>query len=259
MNRLSRLQQDFQHCLLAGNDEPVLSAITGTGRTAPKAQLAVYTNAYRLRLRDVLETDFPALAAALGYEAFDELADAYIEAHPSRGYSLRTFGARLPAFLRTQPGYKETPALAELATFEWTLGDAFDAADDPVVTVEDMTRIPPDHWPGLRFVFHAGVCRVDFAWNAPELWKAHKTESTPPEVQENSEPVAWVIWRQDFKVRCRSLEDHEPPLIDAARQAATFADMCELLTRAIPPEDVPLHAASTLKRWVNDGLISRVV
>lgn len=258
MKHLAQLQRDFQHCLLVRNNGAVLSAITANGRAAPDTQLAVYSHAYRLRLREVLANDFPVLAAALGDGAFDELADAYIEAHPSRGYSLRGFGAQLATFLRKQPGYRATPALAELAMFEWTLGEAFDAADDPVVTIEAMTHIPPGDWPGLRLVFHASVHRIDFAWNTPELWKAHKAGSETPEVDGNSAPVPWLIWRQDLKTRFRSLENGEQPVFDAARQGAIFADMCEVLSETIPPEAVPLRAASILKRWISDGLVSRV-
>ena len=258
MKRLAQLQRNFQHCLLDRNHDAVLSAISASGCAAPAMQLAVYSNAYRLRLREVLETDFPVLAAALGEDAFDELADAYIEVHPSHSYSLRDFSGQLASFLCKQPGYREIPVLAELATFEWRLGKAFDADDDPVITTETMCHIPPQDWPGLHLVFHASVHRIDFGWNTPELWKAHKADTTMPEVRENSAPVPWLLWRQNLKIRFRSLENDEQLVFDAAQQGATFADMCDMLSISISPESVPLRAASILKRWISDGLVSRI-
>jgi hypothetical protein len=258
MKHLAQLQRNFQHCLLDRNNDAVLSAITTNGRAAPVTQLAVYTNAYRLRLREVLANDYPVLSAAVGDDVFDELANAYIEAHPSHGYSLRSFGAKLATFLRKQPGYRETPVLTELAMFEWSLGNSFDAADDPVISIEAMAQIPPDHWPGLQLLFHTSVHRINFVWNTPELWKAHKAETTMPEIRENSAPVPWIIWRQDLKIRFRSLENDEQLIFDAARQGANFADICDMLSKTLPPENVPPRAASILKRWVSDGLISRI-
>jgi hypothetical protein len=258
MKHLAQLQRNFQHGLLARNPTPVLPVITTAGRATPKTQLLVYTNAYHLRLQEVLELDYPVLAAALGGVVFDALADAYIEAYPSHGYSLRGFGAQLVTFLRKQPGYRETPVLAELASFEWRLGQVFDAVDDPVITTEAMQQIPHENWPGLQLVFRASVDRIDFGWNTPALWKAHKAETTPPEVRKNAVPEPWLIWRQDLTIQFRSLENDEQLFFNLALQGATFAEMCEVLSASIPPENVPLRAASILKRWISDGLVSRI-
>lgn len=258
MKHLERLQHDFQHSLLADDSRHVLPAITAAGRAGPGRQLSVYTNAYRSRLREVLELDYPVLAAALGEQSFDELAFAYIDACPSQGYSLRSFGTRLADFLGTQPDYHRTPVLAELAGFEWALGRAFDAADTPLVTIQAMADIEPDSWPRLRLVFHPGVQRRDFDWNTPALWQAYKSEMPIPEVQKNPAPEPWLIWRRDLSVHFRSLENHEPLLLDQAMQGETFEKLCETLGHAIPGNEVPLLAASTLKRWVCDGLVSGI-
>jgi hypothetical protein len=259
MNHLAQLQHNFLHSILDRNQSSIVSAISASGRAAPTTQLAVYSNAYLLRLREVLEIDFPVLATVLGENAFNKLADTYIKVHPSHTYSLRSFGAQLATFLRKQPGYKETPVLAELATFEWGLGQAFDAVNNPVITTETMSQIPPENWPRLQLVFHASVYRIDFVWNTPELWKAHKADLTPPEIRKNSAPVPWIIWRQDYNIRFRSLEDNEEPFFNAAHEGASFANMCDVMSELIIPEKVPLHAASILKRWIRDGLISRIM
>jgi hypothetical protein len=256
MKDLHQLQRNFQLCLLDGDSAAVLPAITPAGRAAPDRQLSVYNNAYRSRLREVLEIDYPVLAAALG-DGFDELTAAYIDAHPSHGFSLRSFGAQLAAFLKRQPDYCEIPVLAELATFEWTLGQAFDAADDKLVMMEDMEQIAVEAWPVLRLDFHPSVHRIDFAWNTPTLWHAHKSRAEMPEVKENGTTVPWLIWRKELTVQFRSLEDLEPLMFDIACQGGNFEEMCEALRTQIPVEEVPLRAASILKRWIGDGLVSR--
>ena len=255
MKHLAQLQHDFQHSLLTDDSRSVLPAITAAGRAEPDRQLSVYTNAYRSRLREVLELDYPVLAAALSEQAFDELAFAYIDACPSQDYSLRSFGAQLAEFLDTQPDYCGTPVLAELAGFEWTLGRAFDAADTALLTVKAMADIVPDRWPELRLIFHSSVQLIHFEWNTTALWQAYKSEIPIPEVQKNPVAEPWLIWRKDLSVHFRSLEEHEHLMLDRAKQGAAFEVLCETLGRAMPKDEVPLHAASTLKRWVSDGLV----
>ena len=124
---------------------------------------------------------------------------------------------------------------------------------------QTFQQIPSEDWPSLRLVFHASVYRINFSWNTPELWKAHKAGSTPPEVRENSAPVPWVIWRQNLKIRFRSLENDEQSFFNAAQEGATLTDMCDVLSVLNFPESVPLRAASILKRWIRDGLISLIM
>ncbi len=258
MKNLAQLQLDFQHSLLVEDNSHMLPAISSAGRAAPDRQLSVYANAYRSRLQEVLESDYPVLAAALGEQAFHELVIAYIDACPSHGYSLRSFGAQLADFLNTHPDYCQTPVLAELAGFEWALGRAFDANDDPAVSIKAMAKTAPDRWPELRLIFHASVQRIDFAWNTPALWQAHKSKMPIPEVHKNPAAVPWLIWRRDLSVHFRSLENNEPLLLDRALQGATFETLCEALGHEVPEDKLALHAASTLKRWVSDGLVSAI-
>ena len=258
MSRLAALQRDFQRFLLGPACDAVPPWVSVSGRAAPATQLAVYTSAYRARLKEVLALDFPALNVLLGEECFEELAHAYIDAHPSQGFTLRDFGGHMACFLRQQAGYKDRPFLGELAAFEWTLGQAFDAADVPVFTEQAMSALPAEEWPRLQLVLHPSVHRLDFVWNAPGLWKAYTSDCPKPVIPAQTEPVPWLIWRDELTTRFRSLEHDEHVALDAARGGATFVEMCETLSTAIPPEVVPLRAASLLKSWIGQGLISGI-
>ncbi len=259
MNKLAMLQRNFQHDLLEGNIISLVPAISTTGRARPEIQLGIYANAYCLRLREVLQLDYPVLLATLGNDDFRALANAYITAHPSQGYTLRDYGARLPAFMRNHTVYSERPAWAEMAEFEWRLGVAFDANDDPLVTASMMNDLSFKAWPDIRFIFHASVQIINIAWNTPAAWNACKTNMPAPEVHECTPSVSWLIWRQDQKVQFRSLEDDETVLLDSAWQGDTFADMCDVLSTVVPRETVPFRAASFLKRWISDGMISQII
>ena len=54
---------------------------------------------------------------------------SFIAAHPSVHRSIRWYGSELADFLIDRPPFAEQPILSELARFEWTLAEVFDAAD----------------------------------------------------------------------------------------------------------------------------------
>lgn len=254
MNALRRLQQDFQGYLLQC-DARMQGQVAGTARVSAEVRLGIYADAYRLRLLEALTTDYIALRAMLGDDEFDDLGRAYIDAHPSRHFSIRWFGRHLAQFLRTTAPYADHPLLAEMAAFEWAMTDAFDAADTAPVDVADIAAIPAADWPQLRFTLHPSAQRLDLAWNVPTLWKALTKDEAPPEPTRGDFPVAWKIWRQGLKTYFRSLGVDEAWAFDAMRAGEDFAAVCAGLTEWIDATHVAQHAAGLLKQWVTDGLI----
>lgn len=254
MNTLAPTQHEFQNYLLDGGDT-IVARVVDAGALDAHARLAIYAEAYRLRLLEALETDFVALRALLGNEAFTQLGRAYIAAHPSRHPSLRHFGRQLAEFLGAASPWKDQPWLAELAAFEWALTDAFDAADDPILDIDAIAAIAPTDWPRLRFEPHASLVRLDLRWNASVLWKAadQGLDMPPPVASDIATP--WVIWRRDLQSYFRSLDASEAGTLDALRTGANFAALCEVLCEWIDANEVPTHAAGLLKRWGTDGML----
>lgn len=261
MNRLAELQQNFQSCLLhpeLTHNESQINWISDSGRATPEKQLSIYSIGYRLRLKEVLENDYPAIASLLGEEQFEQLANAYIDAQPSHYYSLREFGQHFSTFVNGLDLINDIPWVSQLALFEWNLGQAFDSGNNEVLTEQDLSSIAPDDWPTLKFIIHPSVHRMDFDWNIAEIWK-NLTAETPqfiPAVK--TSPQAWVIWRKDLITQFRSLECDEQETLDALINKADFEGICEILLQFIPIEDIPLHAATLLKTWVSQGLISKL-
>ena len=257
MSTLRRLQEDFQGYLLA-LDERMHPHAVGNAQVSAGERLAIYADAYRLRLLEALATDYPGLHTVLGDDEFDAMGRAYITAHPSVHFSLRWYGDRMSEFLALVEPYSKYPAFAEMATFEWAKSDAFDAADAALCSVADMAAIPPDAWPGLGFVVHSSLRRLDLRWNVPTVWKAIDAGEEPPALLENDYPIAWLVWRQDLLTYFRSLSVDEAWALDALQRGETFAAICEGLTEWVDAQNVALHAASLLKQWLTDGLICEI-
>jgi hypothetical protein len=253
-DRLRQLQLRFK-AYLQQDDPAIHDDIVDSDDARAEHRLAAYWNAYRLRLIESLGEDYDHLKALLGDEDFETLILDYIAAHPSRQRSIRWVGQHLPEFLRQ----RRQPFLAELASFEWSLGLCFDAAEsERSASPEDMAAIPPEQWPSLRFGFEPSLRWIDLEWNAVAVWQALEAGETPPQPQQGDYPVRWLLWRQDEELHWRSLEGAEAWAIEAALAGADFAAISEGLLEWHGADTVAMAAAGHLRQWLHDGLISRI-
>lgn len=258
MNPLRDLQTDFQSFLLRG-DERMLTRVTGSEKVSATRRLAIYYDAYRLRLLEALDSNYPVLHAWMGDEKFEKLGLAYLESHPSSHFSIRYFGHRLAEYLAQAGDYRDQPWLGEMAALEWAMSEAFDAADDRAVNPDDLATVPPQAWPDMRLTLHASVHRLDLRWNVAAIWNAIKQERAPEKPRGEEWPRSWLVWRQDLRIFFRSLSVDEAWAIDAVRAHESFASVCEGLCEWIDAPNVAAHAAGLLKQWTIDGMIVNLV
>jgi hypothetical protein len=251
---LAPLQQRLQAHLLAG-DADIEALIVADDIADASARLDVYAQAYRLRLLDVLRSDYPVLLARIGAAKFAALGRSYIDAHPSDTPSVRWFGRHLAEHLRiAQPSQR---ALADLAAFEWSQGEVFDAPDAPVLKLEAMAHIAAEAWGEMRVILHPAVRLLTLASNAPALVSAQIKAKPLPRIK-TAAPQTWLLWRRDYLIHWRALGVEECAALEAVRADLGFGDICERLCEWIAPEQVAITAAGMLKRWISDELISEL-
>lgn len=256
MKGLLHLQNTFQSYLLNAN--PAFQKhIVHTEKVPAQTRLAIYSNAYQLRLIEALGSNYPVLQVYLGCEQFEELSRAYLFAYPSSYRSIRWFGDQLAYFLRENTPYKEMPYLAELAQFEWALTLVFDAADSSILQVEEMGKLSPDAWINMRFTMHPSLYRLNLSWNVVQIWQAISDNKIPPEPVQNALPDNWVLWRKDLINQFCSLAVDEAWAMDAMLNEATFSEICEGLCQWFDEEEAGMRAASLLKGWILEGLIAK--
>jgi hypothetical protein len=220
-----------------------------------QARLAIYRHAYRIRLIDALDDTYSALHKLLGDETFESLAELFIAAHPSVHRSIRWYGRELADFLTECPPFAEQPILSEVARFDWTLAEVFDAADAVPLDRAALKAIDPDVWEELKFRFHPSLRRLEFKWNTVAVWQAVSDDAVPPDPELGLEPMRWLLWRQNLKNYFRSLDAIESAALQAALSGSPFADICSSMTAWLPEEQIPLRAASLIGTWVDSGII----
>ncbi len=122
------------------------SFIAPNSQLTPFDRLEIYNRQYWYRVLGALAEDFPALRAVVGSRAFEALSIAYLTAHPSRSFSLRNLGSKLADWLAAHPescGRRHRLAL-DVARIEWDCVEAFDSADHPPLTLDQIATLDAD-------------------------------------------------------------------------------------------------------------------
>ena len=233
------------------------AVVQGDGAPAVKGLLRIYQQAYAARLTAALRDNFGVLPKVLGDDAFDALAQAYIDAHPSRRASIRWFGDELCAFMAQREDLVPHPALTDLARMEWALRGAFDGADALSLVAADLAQVPADQWPGLVFTPLPSLQLLQMQWNVGPVWRALQNEDAPDLPEPEALDHALLIWRQGLETRWRALDDTAARWLRCALRGESFADLCALAACDVGDDQAALMAASALHGWIADGLFRR--
>lgn len=257
MNALADLQRQFA----AGVLDPVSAgafteAVVGTNSAGAAERVGVYRHAYRARLVEALGKDYPCLKALTG-DAFPLLAHDYVAMTPSHHFNMRWYGEGLASFLETTSPWSDTPGFAEMAHLEWTIGLSFDARDEPHVDVDEVERILPAQWPGMRLQLGAAVRRINLRWNVAEIHRAMGNQKSFPELRDLNVHT-WIVSRQDTVVHYRQLDADEAAALEAAAHGAAFADLCDILCGWHDVTAVALRAATLFKAWVRNEWVTQL-
>lgn len=258
--RLIDWQLAFEQHLLADTpdaDSGLAAALLGGPTLDVDTGLAIYHNAYRARLQEVLRHDFAAILYWLGDEEFAALADAYVRRYPSAHYSLRWLGERFAAFIVEHLTAEQSAPLAELARLEWAFTLAFDAPQGQPLGLDEMALLPPEDWPCLQVELTPVVQTLLCRFNTLAIWRASKQSSAFPDSHALDVAQICLVWRQQHVCHYRSLEAAEAcALAGMVTTGWNFAELCEQLAVTYA-EGAPLQAVTWLKQWVQEGLVQR--
>jgi hypothetical protein len=108
-------------------------------------RIEIYNRQYWFRLIDCLYDDFPGLHAVMGQRRFSKFLRAYIAEYPSRSFTLRNLGSRLPKMLLDEPQWcgPRVAMAQDMAAFEWAQVIAFDSESRPPLGVDDFLGVDP--------------------------------------------------------------------------------------------------------------------
>jgi hypothetical protein len=264
MSNLENIQADFQNYITSpsyGDFEKIkhnmLAHTQNHYGLDAASRLDIYYDMYRLRLLDVLFTDYPKLVGIMGEEKFTQAFLHYLLHYPSNHYSVRPFGAKLAEFLSQFKPFCFKKHFSEMAKFEWALSLTYDAADAEALDFEALKKLPPENWAEIKFHLHPSVSLLSLNYNIVEVWKILEAQKIVPEQddesilehypEENPEkfitalpsPETWLIWRQGLSAHFQEINSEQYFLLEAINQDLDFSEICEKLTRIMSEEAVP--------------------
>jgi hypothetical protein len=196
MRELADLQQTFMAGVLGTVPDRLADLVVGDGLD-PAVRLRIYRNSVRSVLGNALRLTYPAVDRLVGTAFFDHIADRFIGIDPPQSPCLDDYGSGFAAFLAEQPEIEGLAWLPDVARFEWALGVAAHAPDQPALDVAVLHELPSDLHHRLCFQAHASVTLLRLAHPADRIADAvlADDDAAMAAVDPASGPVALVVHR----------------------------------------------------------------
>jgi hypothetical protein len=246
------------------------SFIKPNDRLSSFERLEIYNRQYWFRIFSAFEEDFPGLKAVVGVRRFEKLMRAYLEANPSRSFTLRNLGSSLVSWLSKNKEYAEphTEAALAMAALEWAHIEAFDNARLPALTAEAAASLSDDSRLALQpcvRLLEAGFAVDDAliaikdsthasgtqASNAVSIHLVRNTRSRRP----RREQIYLAVHRHDDTVFYKRLEREDYLLLRAFERTSTLDAAIDAAFdgSTIAEADRPMHIQSAFQYLMQMG------
>jgi hypothetical protein len=215
---------------------------------APNSQLSaferleIYNRQYWFRVLSALIEDFPALRAVVGGNRFDAISVAYLTAHPSRSFTLRNLGSKLPEWLAANPALagRRHRLAVDVARIEWAFVESFDNAEGTPLTPDQVATLDGDS--RLTLQPHLQLMALDYAADnlvlslhdrqkreASEAGHKHdEIQPAPVKLPKLRRKPTWLAsHRVDLRVYYRRLEREEFQTLMAIRSGLPLGEALE--------------------------------
>jgi hypothetical protein len=217
--------------------------LTAGPRMTPGERLDVYRRGYAARLVECLADDYPVLEHALGDEAFEALARAYVERFPSTAPNLNAYGRHMAAFCDAHRRAFE----ADLARLEWAIVEVIHAPIAPPLKMDRLAAIAMEAWAGATFVASRAVRLLHTAYPVNDYFQAVRDERAP--AIPAAAPAATAVYRGGTTVWRMGLA---PPMAAVLEALVAGEALGAALTHA---EGTPPHQVmASFREWIEGGL-----
>jgi hypothetical protein len=232
-----------------GPAEPACAWLAESGPLPAERRLGIYRHGYRQRLLESMRQLYPALAALLGQELFEEFALGYVMARPSRSYTLARLGDHFADHLEAHRPDRETARehwidlIIDLARYE----SAFAAIYHGPGIEGRPPPPPPTFHPGMSV--QGAPCLRLLRASAPvhryhaDLLRSRRPAPPPPE------PTALVVSRHDYRITTTVLAAGAFTLLSALLEATPLEQAAA--AAALDLDDAWRHTRTwTSRGWV---------
>ncbi|MCE9584427.1 MAG: DNA-binding domain-containing protein, partial [Planctomycetes bacterium] len=221
-----------------------------------RQRLQIYSNMYFWRLIDILGQEYPTVLHILGPRRFNRLALQFLEAHPSRSYSLNFLSVKFPEFVRREAkAVVHCGLCADVATVERTMEDVFDAAYVEPLSAKAWKKIPMGKWATGRLKMTPAMKLLELGYpvnNFIAAVREKKKASLPRRAKEWLVVYRknWTVWRAPLsRIRFVLLS-----CLQAGRTLTQAFEACAAL-KGFDAEEFTEALGGWFRQWAADGLI----
>jgi hypothetical protein len=239
------------------SEEAVGEVVLPTPTLTSRERLAIYKDMYLLRMEEALASDFPGLKHFLGDRGFWELVAGYVQAFPSRSFSLNPLGNHLPEYVKQADGIPRRDFCHDLARVELAIAQAFDGEETPSLAEAEIAAVPEGAWERARLL-PVATCRllaVRYPVSAYLDSLDDEDHRHPPARRKDG----WmVVYRRDYTVRRldlpRAAHDLLADLIAGAPLREAVGRAARTPRRALGEDDL----FKWFRQWVAGGVFRAV-
>ncbi len=246
---LSEAQHHMKDAIMLGDafDSKAEQWIRSKEQFAPQEQLAVYINAYRYRLYDVVAEDYPVLKEYLGKDAFYNLIWAFVNTAQPSHFNIGRFALKLPAFVK---GLLPKDNFAhELCQLETTIAQLTDPEETAPLEQKHLVGMTPDAFMESRLYPRTALQLAEFTYPVNDYYRKVMDEESPKKPRRKASYLAVfrhedVVWRMD-------VEKAEYHLLTQLFSGKTVGDALETCD-----ESAASKLSEYFSRWMRNGMLA---
>lgn len=251
MPPLAEIQRAFLDSLFTGGNAGA-EVLVLPGDIGAARRLDIYRHNVRSNWRGALQAVYPVVLALVGEPFFNEAADRFAEAEPSRSGDLHRFGGGFAAFLASYPHASALAYLPDVARLEWARHESFHAAEHGVMEFAELARVAPESYPRLHFRLHPSTRLVRSDFPVLAIWRANQEGVTVDghiDLGAGGERV--LVFRGDGETRLFALEQADWQFLHCLELGLSLEETADQEGLA----DNAAFLGEALGRWVGEGVI----
>lgn len=248
---LSALETSFRDGVLGG--DPTVLAAFEPGELSEQKRLDIYRNNVFSNYRSALEAVYPVILRLVGTDYFRQAAHRYIQRYASVSGDIHHYGREFCELLASLPGAAELAYLPDVARLEWSIHEAFHAADNERLYPSRLQSIPAEDYPQLRFSLNPAARLLRSDYPIRRIWQVNLPDyQGDPRVDLGEGGEMLLVMRRNFVMQVEAIAAADAAALTSFQRGEMFGQALDAALSLDPDFDV----GSFLKRFVlNETLV----
>ncbi len=243
--RLSALETSFRDGVVGG-DATVLAAFEA-GHLSEQKRLDIYRNNVFSNYRSALEAVYPVILSLVGADYFRQAAHRYVQRYASYSGDIHHYGCEFSELLRSLPGAAELAYLSDVARLEWSIHEAFHAANAERLDPSRLQGIASEDYPRLKFVLNPAARLLHSDYPIRHIWQVNLPDYQGDQRVDLSEGgESLLVMRRNFVMEVETIAAADAAALTAFQRDETFGQALDTALAI----DADFDAGSFLQRYV---------